>query len=63
MAKQQSATDALNVELSKISLAISVAKSFAEKNGALEKALEQAARSCNAAFDQLLAIKQHAREI
>jgi hypothetical protein len=63
MAKQLSATDALNVELSKIAAAISVAKPFAEKNGSLERALEQASRSCDAAFDQLRAIKQHAREI
>ena len=66
VAKQKSAIEALNAELSQISAAISVAKSFAafaDEKGEIGRLLEKASLACNASFHHLAEIRHLARSI
>jgi len=63
MTKQKRATDILNVELSRISAAVDIAKSLVERNGAADKALDEATKGCDEAFEQMRAIANYASMI
>jgi hypothetical protein len=61
--KTKRATELLNIELSRISAALTVARSFADEKGEIGKAIDEATKGCNEAWKQLQAIIDHARMI
>jgi hypothetical protein len=63
MAKQQRATDALNLALSRISSGLAVAKEFTEKGSATDRAIDEALKGCHEAFEQMRAIANYASMI
>ena len=64
MTKQKRATELLNIELNRISAALSIAKDLnPEKNIQVERALEEAIKGCHEAFEQMRAIANYASMI